>query len=264
MHLELLTRQVCNLMRSVGGYIRNESINIKNKGFEEKEKNNLVTYVDKESEERLIGGLLKLLPEAGFIAEENQVIERKEEFNWVIDPLDGTTNFVHGIPMYSISVALLENNEVIIGVVYEVNHQECFYTWKNHEAYLNRNIIRISGNNKLDQALLATGFPYYDYSRVNEYMELLKHYIKSTRGVRRMGSAAIDLAYVACGRFDAFFEYGLHPWDVAAGSLLVRNAGGAVSDFSGGENYIFNKQIVASNINVYNQFIEILQKYLNY
>lgn len=263
MHLELLTKQVCNLVRSAGGYIRDEALNIKKSGIEEKDRNQLVTHVDREVERRLIGDLSKLLPTAGFIVEEDSDVKKKEEFNWVIDPLDGTTNYVHGIPVFSISVALMQKQEIIIGVVYEVNQHECFYTWKDSPSYLNRNIIKVSDTESINQSLLATGFPYYDYSQLDEYMDLFRQLMKLTRGIRRIGSAAIDLAYVACGRFDGFFEYGLNSWDVAAGSLLVKNAGGVVTDFNGGEEYLFSKRIIASNVKIYNRFSEIVQKYLN-
>jgi len=146
-----------------------------------------------------------------------------------------------------VSIALQRNNEIVLGVVYEVNQDECFYAWKSGGAFLNQKSIHVSQNEHLKDSLIATGFPYYDYERVDSYFEVLKRIAQNSRGVRRMGSAAVDLVYTACGRFDAFFEYSLHAWDVAAGAFIVQEAGGKISDFSGGNNWLFGKEIVASN-----------------
>jgi myo-inositol-1(or 4)-monophosphatase len=207
----------------------------------------LVSYVDKTSEMRIIAGLQKLLPESGFIAEEGTSQKVGEHFNWVIDPLDGTTNYIQGVPVYAVSIGLLENDEMVMGVVYEVGRDECFYAWKDGGAFLNGKAIHVSTRNDINDALLATGFPYNDFSKLEGYLEFLKWTMTNARGVRRLGSAATDLAYVACGRFDAFWEYDLKPWDVAAGSLIVKEAGGKVSDYSGGNDYLFGKEIVATN-----------------
>ena len=261
MNLELITIQVCNLCRSVGSFIKNELRNIKSSDIEEKSAHNFVTYVDKTAEERLMGELLKILPEAGFIAEENQKTKKGERYNWIIDPLDGTTNFIHSIPLFSISIALMEGNEIISGVIYEINLQECFYAWKNSQAFLNRTTIKVSETANLNNSLLATGFPYYDYSKLDQYLELFKYFMENTRGIRRLGSASVDLAYVACGRFDGFYEYGLSPWDVAAGALIVQQAGGKVCDFSGNKNYIFGKEIITSNQNIFKEFLNVIKNY---
>ncbi len=261
MNLELITIQVCNLCRSVGSFIKNELRNIKSSDIEEKSAHNFVTYVDKTAEERLMGELLKILPEAGFIAEENQKTKKGEIYNWIIDPLDGTTNFIHSIPLFSISIALMEGNEIISGVIYEINLQECFYAWKNSQAFLNRTPIEVSETTNLNNSLLATGFPYYDYSKLDQYLKLFKYFMENTRGIRRLGSASVDLAYVACGRFDGFYEYGLSPWDVAAGVLIVQQAGGKVCDFSGDENYIFGKEIITSNQNIFKEFLNVIKNY---
>ncbi len=261
MNLELITIQVCNLCRSVGSFIKNELRNIKSSDIEEKSAHNFVTYVDKTAEERLMGELLKILPEAGFIAEENQKTKKGERYNWIIDPLDGTTNFIHSIPLFSISIALMEGNEIISGVIYEINLQECFYAWKNSQAFLNRTTIKVSETANLNNSLLATGFPYYDYSKLDQYLELFKYFMENTRGIRRLGSASVDLAYVACGRFDGFYEYGLSPWDVAAGALIVQQAGGKVCDFSGNKNYIFGKEIITSNQNIFSEFLNVIKNY---
>ncbi|MDD2994953.1 MAG: inositol monophosphatase family protein [Paludibacter sp.] len=242
-----LCLQTCEIARNSGKIMAEERKNFDASKIESKGMHDLVSYVDKESEKRIIAELQKLLPESGFIAEEGTNDTRGERFNWVIDPLDGTTNFIQGVPVYCVSIGLLDGDELVVGVVYEVGRDECFYAWKNGGAYLNGEKITVSDRSDIHDALLATGFPYSDFSRIEEYIEFLKWAMKNARGVRRLGSAAADLAYVACGRFDAFWEYDLKPWDVAAGSLLVKEAGGMVSDYSGGDNYLFGREIVASN-----------------
>jgi myo-inositol-1(or 4)-monophosphatase len=211
---------------------------------------------DKEAERRIMAQLSALLPGSGFIAEESPEL-KPGEFTWVIDPLDGTTNFIHGVPIYCISIGLMHGDETILGVIYEPNLDECFYTWKSAPAFLNGEVIRVSGAATIHESLFATGFPYYDYSQLDDYLSIFRHLLQNSHGVRRLGSAAADLAYVACGRYDGFYEYGLSPWDVNAGGLIVRNAGGIVTDFSGTDNYIFGKQIIASNNSLYTEFIKL-------
>jgi myo-inositol-1(or 4)-monophosphatase len=259
MQLPELCEQTLLAVKTVGDFIRQE----RQKGFsvEEKSRNSLVTRIDQQSEALLVKALKELLPEAGIIGEEGIDNTQSDTYNWVIDPLDGTTNFIHGIPCYCISVALMHQQEVIIGVVYELNLDECFYGWKNGGAFLNGNKITVSANNQMQNALVATGFPYYDFKHSQAYLNLLEHFMKTTRGVRRLGSAAVDLAYVACGRFDAFYEYSLHPWDVAAGALLVKEAGGVVTDFSGNQDYVFGKEIVASSSLLSSDFLEAIRHY---
>lgn len=259
MNLKTLTTQVAHLSKSVGRFIGEEVNKISKEDIHEKGLHDVVTYVDKESEKRLINELKKILPSAGFIAEEDPKLKKAERFNWIIDPLDGTTNFIHGIPVYCISVALAEYGEIISGVVYEVNRDECFYAWKNGGAFLNGKNVHVSAVSDLNDSLLATGFPYYDYSLMVPYLQLFEDLMKTTHGLRRLGSAAADLAYVACGRFEVFYEYGLHPWDVAAGVLLVKEAGGIVSDFKGGNDFIFGRQIIASNASVFDDFLNKLK-----
>ena len=261
MNLNLITNQVCNLSRAIGAFIKEELTKFDQNDIQVKGEHDFVTYVDKTAESRIIDELSKIIPEAGFIAEESPEKKQKEQFNWVIDPLDGTTNFIHGIPLFCISIALMHKNEVISGVIYEINQDECFYAWQDSPAYLNTKEIKVSETHDLDNSLLATGFPYYDYSKLDPYLELFKDFMQHTRGVRRLGSAAADLAYVACGRFDGFYEYGLKPWDVAAGSLIIQQAGGVNMDFSGDKNYIFGKEIVSSNNNIQTEFINTIKKY---
>ena len=253
----LITDKVCNLARETGRFLRTEISKLQREDIQSKGPHDFVTYIDKTSEKKLVEGLSAILPGTGFIAEESPDLERKA-MNWIVDPLDGTTNFIHGVPMYCISIALMEHDELTVGMVYEVNMDECFYTWKGAPSYLNGKEIRVSGISRVSDALFATGFPYYDYSRLDGYMNLFRYLMQHSHGVRRLGSAAADLAYVATGRYDGFFEYGLRPWDVAAGALLVKNAGGTVSDFSGKENYIFGKEILAVNKNVYAEFLKVM------
>jgi len=253
--LRKITEQVCRLTEKSAAFLQTEVDKLRASDIEIKGIHNFVTYVDKASEELLVEGLSKILPEAGFIAEESPDRETKE-LTWVIDPLDGTTNFIHGVPVYSISIALMEKKEVILGVIREVNHNECFYTWKGSPSFLNGKEIKVSEISLLADSLLATGFPYYDYSRIAPYMNFFRFLMENSHGVRRIGSAAADLAYVACGRFEGFYEYGLSPWDVAAGTLLVKNAGGKVTDFSSGDNFIFGKEIIATNDRIFGEFMK--------
>lgn len=259
-----LSLQTCEIAITSGKIMAEERKNFDVSKIENKGMHDLVSYVDKESEKRIIAELQKLLPESGFIAEEGTNDTRGERFNWVIDPLDGTTNFIQGVPIYCVSIGLLDGDELVVGVVYEVGRDECFYAWKDGGAFLNGEKISVSDRSDIHDALLATGFPYSDFSRIEEYIEFLKWAMKNARGVRRLGSAAADLAYVACGRFDAFWEYDLKPWDVAAGALLVKEAGGMVSDYSGGNNYLFGREIIASNSLINGIVLDKIKENLKY
>lgn len=260
MNLEQITTSVCLLSRHVGEFIQTEAAHFNHEKVEIKSFNQLVSYVDKTAEEKLVEGLKKILPEAGFITEEQTIVSEEKEYMWVIDPLDGTTNFVHQLPVYSISVGLLHHGRPVSGLVYEPNRNELFYGWENGGAYLNGKKITVKQNADLASSLLATGFPYYDFNLVDLYLDTLKEILKTTRGMRRMGSAAVDLAYVACGRFDGFFEYGLNPWDVAGGILLVKEAGGIVTTFGGGEDALFGGEIIASSSAIYPAFSHVVRK----
>jgi len=250
------------IARNTGKFIKSEQEKLKNSDIEVKGIHNFVTHVDKYAEKQLVKGLLKVLPESGFIVEEETISKSGAHYTWIIDPLDGTTNYIHGLSPFAISIALQHDNETVVGVVYEISLDECFYTWKSGKAYLNGKEISVTQTNKVKDSLIATGFPYYDYHLLDKFMLSLRFFMENSHGVRRIGSAATDLAYVACGRFESFYEYSLSPWDVAAGAFLVQNAGGKVSDFKGGQNYIFGKEIVASNSNVFDEFFNILNKIL--
>ncbi len=258
--IEKLLPEVITIAKSAGAFIRKEVNRLQSTDIETKGKHDYVTYVDKNAERHIVEGLQSLLPEAGFIVEENTISKKGEAYNWVVDPLDGTTNFIHGIPIFSVSIALIHHEEVILGVVYEVNMDECFSAVKGGGAYLNGKPIVVSGAGALKDSLLATGFPYHDYSRMDGFMEFFRWSMKNTHGLRRIGSAAVDLAYVACGRFEGFYEYGLNAWDVAAGCLIVTEAGGKVSDFKGENNYLFGKDVIASNDKIFDEFLYQIQQ----
>ncbi len=245
--------------KKAGGFIRENLNRVKGDDVEYKGMHDFVTYVDKTSEKMLVDTLSELLPEAGFLVEEKSVEQNNEKLFWIIDPLDGTTNYVHKLAPFAVSIALSENDEIVAGVVYEVGCDECFYTWKGAPSFLNGNEIKVSGKAKLSDALIATGFPYYDYKRMKPFLGTLEYFFNNTHGVRRLGSAATDMAYVACGRFEAFYEYSLHPWDVAAGYLIVKNAGGVVSDFSGGSDFIYGREIISSNKKIYDEFLNVVK-----
>jgi len=248
--------------REAGSFILKESEKFDIKQTESKGLNDFVSYVDKGAEKMLVETLGRLLPDAGFNTEEGTSTKKGSIYCWVIDPLDGTTNFLHGFHPYAISIGLMEYDEVVAGVVYEVSGNEVFTAWKDGGAWLNGQAINVSKASRLSDSLLATGFPYNDFDRLTPYMNCLTYLVKNTHGIRRLGSAAIDLAYVACGRFEAFYEYGLHPWDIAAGMILVREAGGKVSDFDGSEKNLTGEEIVAANSLVYSEILEILSKFM--
>ena len=259
MDLKKLTEQVEAISTEIAAFIRDEATKFTEAGVSTKSANNLVTHVDHTAEDRIVEALEKILPNAGFIAEEGSG-EQGAGLNWVIDPLDGTTNFVHGVPCYCISIALLDGSDPLLGVVHEVTRDERFTAWKGGGAFLNGASIRVSSRKELQESLLATGFPYDDFGHEAEYMDLLRELMHRTRGIRRLGSAAADLAYVACGRFEAFYEYGLNSWDVAAGVLLVREAGGKVSGFRPTKDPVFDEEIVASNNAIHNELIEVIER----
>jgi len=253
--------QVIALVKETGAFIKEQLDDQHVVEFFEKGIHDFVTRIDKESEEKLIAGLAEILPGSGFLTEENTIQNEFRKYTWIIDPLDGTTNFIHSIPVYSISVALLSEQEIIIGVVYEINMDECFYAWQNSKAFMNGREISVSSIADLNHALIATGFPYYDYSRMEPYMNLFAYLVKNSAGVRRLGSAAVDLCYVACGRFEGFYEYGLNPWDVAAGAFIVQQADGYVCDFNGENNYIYGAEIVATNQGIKDTFIQMIKRF---
>jgi myo-inositol-1(or 4)-monophosphatase len=260
MDLSSLCNQVREISSQTAKYISQQSIKFSSKSIEYKGFNDFVSYVDKNAEIQLVHELSKILPSAGFITEEGTNNNRQDVYNWIIDPLDGTTNFIHGLSPYAISVALMEKNKIVIGLVHEIGMNEVFYTWKDAPAYLNDIEINVSQTNTVQNSLIATGFPYKEFDDLPQFMNTLSYFMKTSHGIRRLGSAATDLAYLACGRFEAFYEYGLNPWDVAAGAFLVQQAGGKVCDFRGTDNWLFGKEIIASNSLIFNEFYETIYK----
>ncbi len=260
---ENICKQVIEISKTAGNFIRNEKGKITAGNIETKSLNSLVTYVDKTAEKMIVEKLKKILPEAGFITEEETETEQAEIFNWIVDPLDGTTNFIHGLEPFAVSIALKENDDIVIGIVYEVGKDECFYACKNSPAYLNGKEIKVTETDKLADSLVATGFPYYDFSENKPILKSLEYFMKHSHGIRRLGSAATDLVYVACGRLEAFYEFGLSPWDVAAGALIVQQAGGKVADFNFGDDYLFGREIVAANSNIFKEFSDVIYKFLS-
>ncbi|MFW6290007.1 MAG: inositol monophosphatase family protein [Mariniphaga sp.] len=259
-------KSICEELRKIacdaGSFIRKERSKISEEDVELKSVASLVTYVDKETEKAIVKKLEQLIPDSGFITEEGTASHANERYKWIIDPLDGTTNYIHGITPHSVSIALMEEKEIVAGVVYEVGQDEMFYAWKDSPAYLNEKEIKVSGTGNLEDTLIGTGFPYYDFDRVEDYIDAMRYLMRHTRGLRRMGSAAVDIVYVAAGRFDAFYEHGLHPWDVAAGALILKQAGGKISDFNGGENWLFDGELIAGNSAIFDTFYQIIHKHL--
>ncbi len=261
MNLQNLCDQVCEIAKEVGQFMKDEQNKISSKNIEVKGLNDFVTYVDKTAEMKIVKYLERIFPEAGFITEEKTITRIEEEYNWIIDPLDGTTNFIHGLSPFAVSIALQKKETIVLGVVYEVSLDECFCATKDGGAYLNTTPIEVSKTSSISSSLIATGFPYTEFSNMQPFLDSLEYLFKNSHGVRRLGSAATDLVYVACGRFDLFYESNLKSWDVAAGSLIVSEAGGNVSDYNDSDNFIFGKQIVASNSYNHNEFINLANKF---
>ena len=263
MNLEEITSQVSALARNTGEFVRKAAAEFNHESIEYKGLNDMVSFVDKETEIRLIEGLRKILPEAGFIAEEGTVEQAQtQELAWIIDPVDGTTNYMHGVPVFAISIALMQNKKIVSGVVYEINRDESFTAWLGGGAYLNEKSIKVSSAKYLKDSLIATGFPYYDFELMDNYINILKELMQKSHGLRRFGAAAVDLAYTACGRFEGFFEYNLKPWDVAAGTLIVQEAGGFVADFKNGDDFIFGRELIAG-CGMFSELEALIQKHWN-
>lgn len=260
--LQSLLTPTTLIAKKAGQFILSEQTRFKNERVEKKGHNDFVSYVDRGAEELIVSGLKDLIPEAAFHTEEATTERTSAEFTWVIDPLDGTTNFIHGVPCFAVSIALLQNNEPVIGVVYEINQDEMFTATKGGGTKLNGISIQVSECENVSESLIGTGFPYYDYHLMDKYLDLFKHLMQHSRGLRRPGSAATDLAYTAAGRFDSFYEYSLSPWDVAAGVLLVKEAGGRVTNFDGGDDAIFIKEIVATNGKLHTEMLNLVHKYM--
>jgi len=244
--------------RAAGNIITRNMDRIDRLTIASKRSNDFVTEVDRAAENAIIDVLRQAYPDHGFLAEESGAETSGGDYQWIIDPLDGTTNFLHGFPQFSVSIALRHKKRLEIGVIYDPVTQELFTAARGEGAQLNEKRIRVSGRKSLAGALLATGFPYTDQSYIDIYIETMKALMVPTAGIRRPGSAALDLAWVAAGRCDGFWEFNLNAWDIAAGALIVREAGGIVTDFAGGDNYLGSGDIIAASPKVLPEMLKII------
>ena len=252
--------------RKAGAIINRASLDIDRVRISRKDRNDFVTEVDEACERVIIETLTQAYPSHGFLGEESGLTgasasSKASEYVWVIDPLDGTTNFIHGMPVYCVSIGLLHKGQVTQAVVYDPSRDELFVASKGKGAFLNDRRIRVSKQDRLEGALVGTGFPFKRQAQIDLYLSMFKEISEKAAGLRRPGAAAIDLAYVAAGRYDAFFEMGLMPWDAAAGSLLITEAGGFVGNFKGESDYLFAENILAGTPKVFAQMVGVLSGY---
>ena len=271
--------------RRAGRIINRASLDLERVLVSRKQQNDFVTEVDRASEEAVIDTLLSAYPDHWILAEESgfltstrggdgrpQVVPgvsdgtpqgladavRAAENVWIIDPLDGTTNFIHGLPQFAVSIAHMQRGALMNALVYDPSRDELFTATKGRGAFLNDRRIRVSKRQRIDESLIGTGFPFRRIGDVDRYLGMLKRVMERTAGVRRPGAAALDLAYVACGRYDGFFELGLAPWDVAAGALLISEAGGLITDLTGEGDYLFGETVVAATPKVFSGLLPLL------
>jgi myo-inositol-1(or 4)-monophosphatase len=247
--------------RRAGSIITRASEDIGSLTVNDKSYNDFVTEVDLASEKEIIRVLKTSYPDHAFLGEETGLSHQADNI-WIIDPLDGTTNFLHGFPQYCISIALEEKGEITQAVIYDPNRNDLFTATKGQGAYLNQRRMRVSNKSKLKESILGTGFPFRDFQHLPVYLKIFEEVVRGTSGIRRPGSAALDLAYVAAGWFDGFFEINLSKWDIAAGGLLVTEAGGIVSDFSEKDGWLESGNIVATNPKIYDPLIKIIQSHI--
>ncbi|MBK8052192.1 MAG: inositol monophosphatase [Saprospiraceae bacterium] len=241
-----IVHQSLAVVNQAAQFIKTNLNNVSEDQVIEKGTNSLVSYVDQNAEKILIDGLSKILPDAGFITEEEMVEQSQKQYTWIIDPLDGTTNFLHAAPYFSVSVALYDGERVVAGIVHEVMHDEVFFACEGKGAFLNHKKIQVTQRPLFYDVLIGTGFPYKTEYLSDGHFTALRQILTKTRGIRRFGSAALDLCYVASGRFGAFYEKALNSYDIAAGALIVKEAGGLVSDFKGGQNWLFEGEVLAT------------------
>ncbi|MGZ5651586.1 MAG: inositol monophosphatase family protein [Usitatibacter sp.] len=246
--------------RKAGSIITRSSSDLDKLTVRRKQQNDFVSEVDQAAEDVIISMLREAYPDHGFLAEESCYRDRDAEFLWVIDPLDGTTNFLHGFPQYCVSIGLLHKGVPNQAVIFDPNRNELFTASKGVGAYLNDRRIRVSRADKIEDALVGTGFPFKEKTHIDDYLRMLRNVMATCQGVRRPGAAALDLAWVACGRIDAFWEIGLSPWDMAAGALLVREAGGLVGDLAGEDRYLDSGRIVAANGKIFASMLKLLHE----
>lgn len=246
--------------KEAGHFIASQLENIDKLNIEEKGRNDYVSEVDKHAEQIIINTIRKYYPDHNIKAEESGEHKTPSAFEWIIDPLDGTTNFLHKFPQFSVSIAVTEKGRLMHGVVFDPLRDEMFSASRGQGARLNNYRIRVSEQKTLNNALLATGIPYYQFDYVDAYLESFKHFMMNTAGIRRAGSAALDLAYVACGRVDGYWELNLKPWDIAAGALIVMEAGGLVTDMVGGEDFLKSGNLIAANPKMLKEMAQTVSK----
>lgn len=245
MNYEYLLEELNELCLDTGRFIRDNFRKVTDADIITKEKNSLVSYVDKEAEKSIIKKLSVLIPGTGFYTEEDAVENIQKEIQWIVDPLDGTTNFIAGIPHFSISIALKEGQDITLGVVYNVMLDDLYTAYRGGGAFLNGQAIKVASYSTLDDAVIATGFPY-DKSKIDDkVMQALTHYVKDARAIRRLGSAALDLCFMAQGTFHLYYERFLNAWDIAAGAIIVEEAGGNICDFEGGRAFLNKGEVIA-------------------
>jgi myo-inositol-1(or 4)-monophosphatase len=249
--------------RAAGVIINRAALDVESVRVSQKMANDFVTEVDQASENIIIDTLLTAYPDHGILAEESGQTRGnpQSEHVWIIDPLDGTTNFIHGFPFYCISIALQSKGRIEQAVVYDPTRNDLFTSTRGRGAFMNDRRLRVSKRIRLQECLISTGFPFRPDDDYAAYLKLMSEVMKRTAGLRRPGAAALDLAYVAAGFCDGFFETGLHPWDMAAGSLLITEAGGLVGNFTGDADYLHQRECMAANPKIYAQLVTLLQKY---
>ena len=249
--------------RAAGAIINRAALDVESVRISQKQVNDFVTEVDHAAEKTIIETLLGAYPGHGILAEESgsEHGAKDSEFVWIIDPLDGTTNFIHGFPVYCVSIALAVKGKVEQAVIYDPSRNDLFTATRGRGAYMNDRRLRVSKRIRLAECLISTGFPFRPGDNLPDYMAMMGEVMKRTAGLRRPGAAALDLAYVAAGFTDGFFESGLQPWDVAAGSLLVTEAGGLVGNFTGEADFLAQHECLAGNPKVYGQMVSIIGKY---
>jgi myo-inositol-1(or 4)-monophosphatase len=247
--------------RRAGTIINRASQNLDILAVTEKTANDYVSEVDRAAEQSIVRALLEAYPSHSVLAEESGATGTSE-FQWIIDPLDGTTNFLHGFPQYAVSIALSHKGVLSQAVIYDPVHNDLFTATRGRGAYLNDKRLRISKRTNLQKSLIGTGFPFREFSHIDSYLAIFRDLTQKTSGLRRAGAATLDLAYVAAGRLDGFWEFGLSPWDMAAGSLLITEAGGLVGDLEGNGGYMESGNIVAGNPKIFSQLVQALAPHL--
>ena len=247
--------------RRAATIINRASLNLERLQIDRKQHNDFVTEVDKAAEEAIIETLSEAYPNHGFLAEESGELLNNSDHIWIIDPLDGTTNFIHGFPQYAISIALSVNGVLQQAVIYDPNRDELFSASKGGGAYVDRRRLRVADQIKLENALIGTGFPYRQDQDVDQYLKIFADMTRQCAGLRRPGAASLDLAYVAAGRYDGFFESELKPWDMAAGALIITEAGGLVGNYRGEEGFLESGEIMVGNPRIFAQMAQVLGKY---